>query len=222
MISKLSIFLLLVLTAIITYSQLNLQDAGKPKAHKASGIFSKPFHDIKGLRYTRTEKTRRMYVIKADRLRVQKKKLGLIRFGLIKEIIIDNATIDFYKHSDHKLNLQILTQGLKESKSISSMILKSTGKVILNPVVLQILSQEGQLLSKLCAESATFNLKKKQIVFERNVEIHSGNRTLNAASLAVISKYGQLIARQGVILKTPDKTITKDLLETDIFLTVYQ
>ena len=109
-----------------------------------------------------------------------------MRFGLIKEIIVDNAAIYLYKPSDQKINLQILTQNLKDSKTMGGVIPKSTGKVIFSPIILQILSQEGQVLSKICAESATFNLKNKQIVFDRNVQIKSGNRTLSADSLAVI------------------------------------
>ena len=217
----LSVFLLLALTAITSHYQLIFQDPDKPKAQKVSGIFSKPFHDIAEFRYTRSKNTRRMYSIQADRFRVQKKKMGLMRFALIKEIIVDNAEIDFYKPSDQKINFQILTQDLKDSKTTGGMIPKSTGKVIFSPVILQILSQEGQVLSRICAGSATFNLKNKQIVFDRNVQIHSGNRILNAASLTVISKEGQLIARQNVILKTPSRTITRDVLETDMFLTQY-
>ncbi len=65
------------------------------------------------------------------------------------------------------------------------------------------------------------NIRNRQIVFDRNVKIHSGNRTLNAASLTVISKGDRLIARKGVILKTPGGTITSDVLQIDMFLTVY-
>lgn len=217
-----SIFiLLLTLTATIIHYQLILKNVDKPIVQKAPVAFSKPFHDITRFHYTRTENTRRVYTIRADRFRVQKKKLGLLRFGLIKEIVVDNATIIFYKPPDQKFNFQSLTQGLKDSNAVSGMIPKRTGKVIFSPVNLQLLSQEGKPLSAISADSATFNLKNRKVVFDQNVEIHSGNRTLNAASLSVISKGDRLIARQGVILKSPGETITSDELQTDMFLTVY-
>ena len=212
--------LLLVLCGIIIHRQLIIDDKGKPKVPEASGLFSKPLHDINRFHYTKTENTKRILVIQADRFRVQKKKIGLLRFALKKEIVVDNAAIDIYKPSDQKLNLETLMQVGKDPETMNGLIPKSTDKVIFSPVTLQVLSQEGELLSKISAESATFNQKNKHIVFDRNVEIQAGNRTLNAASMDLISKDGRVIARRGVVLKTPEGTITKDVLQTDMFLTL--
>lgn len=213
--------LLLALTAIVIRNQLILQNRDKTWIRETPGVFSKPFHDISKLHYTRTENTIRMFSIQADRFRVQKKKVGLFRFGLIKEIVVDNATIDVYESSDQELNLQTMTQALNDSKTIPGLVPKSTGKLIFSPVILQILSQDGQILSRVSAESATVNGKTRQIVFNRNVEIHSGNRSLHADFLSVISKDGRVIARKGVVLKIPERIITGEVLQTDMFLTVY-
>ena len=221
-------FFILIAAATIFFIHHHFitQDAHKPGSKGVHSAFSKPFLDITGFRYTRTENTQRKFVIQADRLYLQKRKIGFVRFGLMKELIIDNATINFYKASDQKIDFETLIKGAFKAKSNggltpeAGMLPKSLSKILISPVTLKILSEEGKPITTISANSLTFNLKNRPLVFDGNVQIHSGNRVLNAHSLSVISNDGRLIARHNAMLKTPERTIIRDVLQTDMFLNI--
>jgi hypothetical protein len=103
-------FSLIISIAIISVYYPNYRGKDSPQATgPAPRAFSKPFHDIKGFHFSRNENGQRMFTLAADRFRVQKKKLGMIRFGLMKEVMVDNAKIDIYKIQNQEVNLLTLS-----------------------------------------------------------------------------------------------------------------
>jgi len=206
---------LIISIAIIFVYYPDIQDKEPQQATGTSRALSKPFHDIKGFHFSRNESGQRMFVLQADRFRVQKKKLGMIRFGLMKEVVVDNAKIDIYKIQNQELNLL----SIAGPETLAEFKTKSTGKIIFSPVLLRVMSQDGQGLTKISAGSAIFDLKSRQVVFHQDVEIQSGDRTLHAGSLSILSTEGRAMAAEGVVLTSPDGTIRSDTLLTDIFLT---
>lgn len=207
-------FLLISLVAILVIRYGVINDNAPLLAPVKTRSFSKPFHDIKGFYYSKTIEGQRLFSIWADRFRVQKKKMGLIRFGLLKEIVVDNAAIDIYQSPQVPFSVEPLAdpQTMQQFKG------KSTADIVFKPVRIRIMSLDGKIISQILSKSAGLKVKQKQIFFEQGLVILSDNKILTTTNPARISKTGQVIIPQGAVLKTDEKIIQNCLLQTDIFL----
>ncbi|MCP3876148.1 MAG: hypothetical protein GY699_23755 [Desulfobacteraceae bacterium] len=212
------IFILLIsLTLVVVLKYISATDTTRTKFPLKSKSVSRPFHDIKTFYYSKTEKGQRVFTIQADRFRVQKKKLGMIRFGLVKEVVVDNAKIDIYQIPETQINLQTIV----DPKTLSKFKANKSKNIIFKPVTLRVLAEKGMPVTTISAQSAGVDIKDKKFVFKENVKVVSSGKTLYAGSLSMTSKGGEMVARDGFVLKLPEQIIKGDTLHTNIFLTSY-
>ena len=213
---------------------LNSSTRAYGKSVSADNIaVSRPFHDIKAFYYSSVQNGQRLFDIQADRFSVRKMKIGFIRCALMKEVLLERTQINFYQppvqnrtnadaapqnrvNPRHRIDLKaILAPDFMDKFGI-----RSTAKVLLRPVVLCIKTQAGQPLVTIRAAHADIDLKGRKLVFQDQASIIAGNKKLIADRIKVVSEYGDLIALNGVLSGTGQKTATKAaFLKTNIFLT---
>lgn len=191
--------------------------ASKNTTHVSTGSFkavSRPFHDIKGFEYSHNENGHRVFSISADRFTVNKKKMGLIRVALAKEIVLRNARVDIYRQPREKINLDCIA----DKKVIDRFKAKRSAAIILRPATLRVHDPESGKETTLSALQAGYDIKSRQLTFEKKVRVICGDRTLTAQRAAVTSKEGGLSISGGYIYKTGEKTLEGDSITTNIYL----
>jgi len=181
--------------------------------------FSKSFHDIKGFDYTRTEQGQHIFRITADRVKIEKAKIGLFRFGLMKQVVFDNAKIKVIQADNKKKEGMISV--IDATSTLPDFNAKRSPRIIFKPVEVRILSRAGKLMTMITAGSAWFDIPKQQVEFKDNVKITSESATLLTSTFRVVSKSGNAVVLDGYHLITPEKNLKGNSLLTDIFLTTF-
>ncbi len=180
--------------------------------------FSKPFYDIKKANYTRTENGNHTFHVQADRIKVEKAKLGIFRFALMKQVIFDNARIKIIQTDNKNIDTMM---PLTDTDILPDSLSKQKANIIFKPVEVQILSKTGKVLIKITAESAGFNKKNRLVNFQGSVKIKSQSATLFTPTLTIITKSGKAVAHGGYHLITPVKSLKGNKLLTNIFLSTF-
>lgn len=189
--------------------------------------YAKSSQSINDFRYDGHAGSKHLISINCRNLTIRRKKIGFIRFALMKEAILKDTVIKFYTHTDTNKTLdagndtvrledadiqkalEMITS--KDSKLLSNF--KNISSIIIQPVIIEFYTNR-QLATSISAFSATINLSRQTIIFRKNVIVISGkyklmldrlelnpeNRLLTGTDYALYSPHG----------KTAGKTITTD------------
>ncbi|MDL1964329.1 MAG: hypothetical protein LWW98_08370 [Deltaproteobacteria bacterium] len=194
----------------------------------------RPRHAIRGFSFDSSHDGRRLISIKADRFSIKKKKLGFLSFGLINEVIIDNAIIHIYgrselpeKRSDEKRTNRSTTdiqsqrhltfKGIFSKNALPSFQAKKISSIVMKPVCVE-LHDEKSVVTQISAASAVVRLKKRYILFKGNVRVVSESRVLTTSRLKLFPEKAVILCDQHFILKTSEKDLEGNRLTSDIFL----
>lgn len=181
---------------------------------------------IKGFKFDRSNNGKNILSIKADKFTIEKKKLGFFRLGLINVAKFENAVIDVYlkrkSSSDESKPLgndwDFLGEDLPSLRdAFPSFSKKRISAVIMEPVCLN-LRGERSLLTQLTSKSAIVRLKKRDLLFEGNVRVLSGDKSLITERLNFSPENFVMKTKRHFILKTSDKKLEGDQLTVDFFL----
>jgi len=186
--------------------------------------YPKPSHDIRGFRFEDYCDGKRTISIRADRVRIQKKKVGFFRFGLLSEARFDNTLIHIYgrsRHSENKPDAQDLTfKGISLKDTLPSFRAKRVSSIVMKPVCMK-LHDEKSVVTQISADRAAVRLKRRDILFKGDVEVVSGNKVLKTDRLSLNPETAVIKTQRRFKLKTPEKEWEGDHLTTDIFLDSY-
>ncbi len=171
-------------------------------------------HEIKGVSYNGIHQGKKTISIKADKFRVQNKKIGVLRFGLMREAKFENAQIHIYgkkrlpngmpfggltSHEKiglhNKNNKQIPPEKMELSfeeafsKSlIAALPIKGVRSIIMKPVEMVIHDDREAVVSQINAREAVVRPKKNDILFTGNVKMVSGDSVLFTERLRLLPK----------------------------------
>lgn len=155
--------------------------------------YAKPIQSITGFEYTQHLGSKRLVSITSRHFAVQRKKLGFLRFALMKEAVFSDALIKLYLYPEEKKensqnifppisevrsedivrSLEVLMA--KDSKLVST--LKNISAIIIHPVRIEFYVKEERVLS-ISAMSGNLGLSDRKIFFTRNVVVISGHRKM--------------------------------------------
>ena len=179
--------------------------------------FSRSFHEITGFHYSGAKQGKSVCTISADRVKVEKAKVGLFRVGLMKQVLFDNATI-----SITRINMEC-EEGIfsaVDNEIFSSINARNCRKIVFCPITVHVISESEEPLTTITAGVAEFDGKKRILTFRKAVKINSGNHKLETLKFIVFSKNGGAIACDGYRLTTPEGTFSGNKLKTDIYLNI--
>jgi len=197
----LSLILISGLVGIVTMAYLR-QD--KPRSmHPQTGVYprSSPRHAMSGFTYTGTHEGRKVIWFHAEKLLIEKQKVGFLKFNLLNRVRFDNASIKIYGQprrsgavgEDGKTVMSGLTfENTFTRESMPSLPVKRISAIEFKPITVE-LYKGDQLLTRISANKAKARVRTRTISFEGGVQVESGNRRLVAERLSL----------------TPDKEIVK-------------
>lgn len=183
--------------------------------------------EIQGVNYNSYFDGNKATSIKADRLLIEKKKLGFFRFGLMNVARIENALIRIYgreelsgnnaddSYDNLKKNLSFKETFSKET--LPSFPIKRISSIVIEPVIIE-LRDEQSVITRISAASAVINVTKRSILFEGNVSMVSGDRSLKADRLSLFPEKAIIKTGSRFLIKTPQKEWEGHRLTMDIFL----
>ena len=178
---------------------------------------------IKGFKFDSFDDGEKVLSIKADKLTVEKKKLGFFRLGLINVAIFKNAVIDVYlKRKLSGNDPDFIREALPSLKdAFPSFSTKRISSIIIEPVCLN-LQDENSLLTQITSNSAIIKLTKQNILFKGGVQVVSGEMSLITERLNLFPENSVMKTDRHFILKTPEKKIEGNNITVDMFLNVAQ
>lgn len=167
--------------------------------------------------------------IQADRLTLEKKKVGLFRIGLLHEARLQNAWIRYDVGGTPPEGAGIVTtqeileerigclQGLLKEASFPQFRGKRITSFVIEPVRIEL--HEGEsVLSGISADKAVVDMKTDSILFEGNVLVEAGRRRIRAGTARLRPKAGALRIDGPYELNLPGDYHRGENLTTDILL----
>jgi lipopolysaccharide-assembly LptC-related protein len=237
------LFLFLLLSVIGSAVFFYLQHrASIPQENISRGMpsngFSKRPLEVGGFHFHGVHKGKKILSIKADKFRIEKKKLGFISFGPVRVAKFKNAVVDVYGRNDPanrsagskpgEGNAETLQPGsgiyhdvtfkdmfLKEA--LPSLSMKGVFAINIGPVCLN-LHDEKSLMTRITASSASIRLKQRYIIFTGNVRVTSGLKNLETKHLIFFPEQSMLKTDGQYVLKTSEDEFNGSDLSTNILL----
>jgi len=180
--------------------------------------FPKPRHEIRGFRFDGTSGDKRVVTIEADRFRIEKKKVGFFRFGMMNVARLENASVHIFKSvTGQETGADSAFKDAFSKDVLPVFSTKRVSSIEMAPVCVAL--YEGKsVLSRITADSATVRLKNRNVLFKGNVEVASGPRSLTADRLTLLAEEALLKTEGHFVLKTDKNEERGNKLTTDIFL----
>jgi hypothetical protein len=203
------------------------------KTENKRNIYAKPIQSITGFEYTQNIGAKRLISIKSRHFAIQRKKIGFLRFALMREAVFSDAQIKLYLYPEEKTapsrdrlspvlnvssedivgSLELLMA--KDSKLVSK--LKNVSAIMVHPVQIAFYYKEVPVLS-ISAQSAHLGLADRKIFFTRNVVVISGDRKMRVDRLEVNPDTKELIGTD-YVLSSPEGETSGSHITTDFKLT---
>jgi hypothetical protein len=186
---------------------------------KISGYpFPKPRHEIRGFRFDGTSGDKRVITIEADRFRIEKKKVGFFRFGMMNVARLENASIHIFKSvTGQEAGVDSAFKDAFSKDALPTFSTKRVSTIEMEPVCVSLYEGES-VLSRIKADSAIVRLKNRDVSFKGNVEVASGPRLLITDRLSLIPEKALLKTEGHFVLETNNTEERGDNLTADIFL----
>jgi len=172
--------------------------------------------------YTIHTGSRKTISIKCKYLSIHKRKLGIVRFGLMRELILETAHINFYRYTDVSGNKpglnqigETLRQKADETKLLSGQ-LKNLSLILIHQGTLKFY-MDDKLESQISADRMEIDLLKKRVRLYSRVEIDARNRKLTLDRLELNPENMQLEGGE-YVLKTSEGTRSGKKIITDYTL----
>ena len=223
-ISVLAIIIMAGSSALVFHHRALIFPAGKKQIepYRSAG----PQLEIRGFRFNRNVENRRVASITADRLIVEKKKLGFFKFSLLNEATFENTVIKIYgKRRTTDTSDQFEDDPLKgltfdeafSKETFSSIPVKRVSSMVMTPIHIEI-HDEQSMVASISAGSATVRFARRHLLFDHNVKVVSGDRVLTTDQLYLVTDKAMLQAKGHFVLKVADKQLEGHGLITDVFL----
>lgn len=184
--------LCLLLAGVAVLAGVWLKQPRPDKTPEAVSSYRYPLsrHDIKGFTYVGHRAGEKVIEVRADRLKIEKKKFGPFRFGMLSTARLDNAVIRiFAKGIGEKERPQDALGPVFSDMRASVLPEKKISGIEMKPVFIEIHDQ-GKIISTLNAGAAVIRPAQKDILFTGHVAITSGFRTLKADELRFVPARG--------------------------------
>jgi len=110
-------------------------------------------------------------------------------------------------------------RGVFKKEALPFLPTKRVASVIMEPVRLN-LYDETALVTRITASSATIRLKNRDVLFEGNVRVSAGEKTLRTDEMSLLPETATIRVEKHFTLETPGKKLDGENLSTDIYLSL--
>jgi hypothetical protein len=181
--------------------------------------------------------------IKASSFRIEKKKIGFLRFGLMDEAILYDADFKIYgytpsvdtqlRHPPGKgpplsvnnnpgnsrpVKDQFVLRNIFSKQAIpAALTSKNLAFITARPVSIEICDQD-KVVTRFTAENGSFNLRQRAIQLSGNVRVESDGRVLRTSELVINPSLALLKVQGDFVFNFPDGQTRGRGLITDIML----
>ncbi|WP_300461046.1 hypothetical protein [Desulfobacula sp.] len=195
--------------------------------NKKTYRYAKPSQRIRGFQYDGYEASHHLLSIRSSQVTIRRKKMGFVRFALIKEALFEEGHIKLYMPVDPQTAINPDTDGIadpaglqralglmtsKDSKLLSNF--KNVSSILIRPVIIEMYN-DNRLATSISGGSCAISLTRRNIIFTGSVIVISGNRKLMLDRLALNPENTLLTGTDYVLYtpkgKTAGKQITTDL-----------
>jgi hypothetical protein len=204
---------------------------------------------MQGVRFSADYAGQPSLEIRADRVALKKKKMGLLRFGLLNEAVFSNARVDLFSSASapqpsstgptpaepagslpdspihHHDPLAVtgrtpsFAMAFAES-SLASLPIKNVTGVRFAPILLR-LHDSGRVAVSVTAEQASVNPQTQEVRFSGNACWKSGVHVLRAETLVASFSDGTVRASGAYRLSNHAENVSGRDLRSDLFLTSF-
>jgi len=189
---------------------------------------SSPRYSMTGFTYTGTHEGKKVIWFHADRLEIDKQKIGFLNFNLLNRVRFLNADIKIFGQprtftaADGEGGGQVVQSDLTfensfTRESMPSLPLKRVASIEFNPITVELYNGD-QMLTRISAGKAKVLIRKQTIRFEGGVHVESGDRRLRTDKLSLMPGEEKVEIKSRYILKTQGAEINGSGLTTDFFL----
>jgi len=181
----------------------------------------------RGLRIDEHFEGRRLFSLKADRLKVSGKKAGFLRLGFWKVAKFENLSIDFYskpcgteiQDSNGRVidgaEFSDLGDFFMRNDKLKRMMPKGVKGVEISNISIN-QYREGRIVSSLRSDQAKVDFRGKELVFKGNVKMACGNgKTLQCGKMSWLAEAKKFKTSEPYVLKTRHQTLRGKGLQTD-------
>lgn len=179
--------------------------------------------------YDLSYKGKTKFALNADNFLIRKKKIGLIRFGLLQEALFENTEITFHIENDipalnksmtPKQNSEYIQQNKSFPSDFEDFFLshaKRIHSVIMTPITIYFYDEDKNL-SQITAPRASLSLEKQDIILKGDVRLASGVKYITTNQLILSPNEREFHIPNKYILGMHGKEKAGNHLKTDIFL----
>lgn len=169
----------------------------------------------------------------ADRMRLQRKKWGFFRIGLLKEMVIENAAVILHQGTaagnegsrEEGRSGQPLEEGRPAAVSaydglaelVDTLPIGRLSGLSFRPVQVEIDDDLGRH-SRIGAQSATIDPGKGTLSLAGRVQVRSGGRILSAPALDLDARKGEIAGPAGCLLQDGAGRRTLQPCRLDVYL----
>lgn len=164
---------------------------------------------MEGLSFWAMDNGRKVMAIRADRFVVKNMKLGFFSFSMVKVAALDNVTIDIYSakgngHGDtrrevksgpHRTKPSLDFKGAISTETFSSFPAQGITSIEAAPIVVTLYDDET-IITRISAKTAKVHFRDREIGFDGDVKVVSGQRELRCESLQLSPADGMMKASQ--------------------------
>lgn len=176
-----------------------------------SNNYAVPSQRIRGLKFSKYSGSKKVLSIKCRHLAIRRKKLGFVRFNLMKEAVLEEGAVNIFQYTDSEKTGTSDNTGIDAFDmmfSKDSAFLPGSGRissVIIHPVTVKFYTNQT-LETIISARSAEIRLTRRKFMFEDNVTVRSGERKLVLDTLELNPDNKRLIGNDYVLYTSKGKT----------------
>ncbi len=191
---------------------------------------------IRGFQYSKYHEGRKALIIKAAKFSIEKKKIGIFKISPLKVARFRDAEIDFFGRTNQPGNKtsqprkalsgsengaairnDSAFKGVLSQEMMPPSALKGSVSAICEPVKIN-LHLDDVLVTRIQAEKAIVDPRKRRMILRDNIRVTSGSSHLSTDRLAIYPETGLFEVNNKYVFETQGETITGEKLTTDFFL----
>jgi len=188
---------------------------------------STPLYSMRGFTYTGTYDGKKVIWFRADRLVIDKQKIGFLKFALLNRVHFENTSIKLFgqprvhtakageKGSSSLPDWTFENTFTKES--LPSLPVKRIAAIEFEPITVE-LYNDDILLTRISARMAKVRIRKRTIHFEGGVQVVSGEKILRTSRLTLLPEKEMVKIKGHYTLKAFGKEFEGYDLTTDFLL----
>jgi hypothetical protein len=190
---------------------------------------------IRGFQYNRYSVGKKALKIKAAKLSIEKKKIGIFKLSPFKIVRFRDAEIDFFGRTNKLVEEtspprkalsgsknkarrhDIAFMGVLSPEMMPPAALKGTVSAVCEPVKIN-LYLDDEPVTKIQANKAIIDPRRRRMILRGNISVASGYSHLSTNRLEIYPETGLFEINNKYVFETQGETITGEKLTTDFFL----